>query len=562
MKFKKLISAMLAGVMALSMMSVSAFAEDSKTGVYIGETEYDTLAAAVAAVTDDTATTIDMYSDMSGDGIQIKEGKNITIDLHEKTYTIDGTTVGSTGTESNGFQLLEGSTITIKNGTITSDKAKILIQNYSNLTLDNVQLDGSKLVEAKNKYVLSNNNGNTTIKNSTITAQDGWFAFDVCRNGDYKGVTVTAEKSTINGDIELTDSAEKDGNKVGAVTKANFDLTLKDTDVYGMLYDNRSATQRANAEIGNYDGARIYLQKDVNANGLQIPKNSKLIIDLCNHTYNINGTTVGSTGTETNGIQILKGSEVSILNGKVTSDKAKHLIQNYADKLELTNVELDGTKLAGNKPYTLSVNNGSTTIDNTVIRAKDGGVAFDCYYWQSNGYGDVSVSVNGANTAIYGKIEIGHDATVDDTEAAEHTTLCLIGGRFTEDVSKYLNSGYACAKINGMYQVFEETKNVTTSTMVEDAVKNTIAANFGSTEANATSQADTFKVTAAQTTGASVIRAAYTFTWGTDNTSTYNADFVINSVEGTETTDMSFGVLLYNIPEGVTVTGPVISVLK
>lgn len=84
MKFKKLISAMLAGVMALSMMSVSAFAEDSKTGVYIGETEYATLAEAVDAVTDDTATTIDMYSDMSGDGIVIKSGKNITIDLHKK----------------------------------------------------------------------------------------------------------------------------------------------------------------------------------------------------------------------------------------------------------------------------------------------------------------------------------------------------------------------------------------------------------------------------------------------------------------------------------------------
>lgn len=556
MKFKKLISAMLAGVMALSMMSVSAFAEDPKTGVYIGETQYDTLAAAVDAVTDGTATTIDMYSDMSGDGIKIEEGKNITIDLHEKTYTVDGTTVGSTGTPTNGFQLLKDSTITIKNGTITSDKAKILIQNYSNLTLDEVHLDGSKLVEAKNKYVLSNNNGNTIIKNSTITAQDGWFAFDVCRNKTYKGVTVTAEKSTIVGDIELTDSAENEKDNVGAVTKENFDLTLKNTSVYGMLYDNRSATQREKAEIGNYDGAKISLTKDVAANGLQIPENSKLIIDLCNHTYNINGTTVGSTGTETNGIQILKGSEVSIINGKITSDKAKHLIQNYATKLQLSNIELDGTKLAGNKPYTLSVNNGSTTINNTVIRAKDGGVAFDCYYWPSNGYGDVSVSVNGANTAIYGKIEIGHDAT------AEHTTLNLIGGRFTEDVSKYLNSSYACAKINGMYQVFEETKNVTTSTKVGESVKNTIAANFGSTEENATSQADTFKVTAAQTTGASVIRAAYTFTWGTDNTSTYNADFVINSVEGTETTDMSFGVLLYNIPEGVTVKGPAISVLK
>ena len=61
--------------------------------------------------------------------------------------------------ETNGFQLLQNSDITFKNGTIKSDKAVILIQNYSNLTLDGVSLEGGKLTQ----YTLSNNNGNTVI---------------------------------------------------------------------------------------------------------------------------------------------------------------------------------------------------------------------------------------------------------------------------------------------------------------------------------------------------------------------------------------------------------------
>ena len=49
--------------------------------------------------------------------------------------TFDGT-VGSSGTETNGFQLLKGSTVAFKNGTINAGKAKIVIQNYADLTLD------------------------------------------------------------------------------------------------------------------------------------------------------------------------------------------------------------------------------------------------------------------------------------------------------------------------------------------------------------------------------------------------------------------------------------------
>lgn len=57
--------------------------------------------------------------------------------------------MGSSGTETNGFQLQKGSAVTFKNGTITSDKAKILIQNYSDLTLENVVLDGRNLDDAR-----------------------------------------------------------------------------------------------------------------------------------------------------------------------------------------------------------------------------------------------------------------------------------------------------------------------------------------------------------------------------------------------------------------------------
>lgn len=140
----------------------------------VGGRNYDSLAAAVSAA--QPGETVTLLQDFTGAGIKIETGvkDGLTINLNGHTYTVT-TTVGSTGTETNGFQLLKGGSITITNGTIVvgTNSARILIQNYCDLTLDKVTLNGSTNTE----YVLSNNNGNTTIKGgTTINAADGQHA--------------------------------------------------------------------------------------------------------------------------------------------------------------------------------------------------------------------------------------------------------------------------------------------------------------------------------------------------------------------------------------------------
>ena len=74
----------------------------------IGDKTYETLEKAFAEVPDGTPTTITLLRDAWGNGIQVAGTKNITLDLGGFTYTIDGDAVGSSGTETNGFQLLKG----------------------------------------------------------------------------------------------------------------------------------------------------------------------------------------------------------------------------------------------------------------------------------------------------------------------------------------------------------------------------------------------------------------------------------------------------------------------
>lgn len=213
----------------LLFVGASAFA----TGIAkIGDTEYETLAAAVADVPTgaENVTTVQLLGDAQGDGIIVPSGTKMLLDLGGFTYEVTDNFAGSEGTKTQAFQLLKNSDITIQNGTITSSVALRLIQNYANLTLLNVTLDGTKLPGA-GLYVLSNNNGEVLIGEGTIiNAKEGDFAFDVYNwiaNG-YPSVKVTVDGATINGAIEVA----QDGD---AAASTGFELVIQSGTINGSI---------------------------------------------------------------------------------------------------------------------------------------------------------------------------------------------------------------------------------------------------------------------------------------------------------------------------------------
>ena len=246
---KKIISIALALLMVAVMLPVMAMAADSVAK--IGDTEYPTLKEAFDAVKD--GETIVLLKDCSGDGIVVQSGKNFTVDFNNCTYNIDGTTVGSPNTETNGFQLLKDSIITFKNGKLTSNKAKILIQNYCNLTLENMVLDGLNLIRNDPSYTLSNNNGSLTVKgNSKIIAAEGQCAFDVYywpNNGYTGGIKVTFDES-FTGEVVGTIEYGTDGTPGSADWADKAVLTIKGNGTFtGNFRTYNLTTDAAKANI-------------------------------------------------------------------------------------------------------------------------------------------------------------------------------------------------------------------------------------------------------------------------------------------------------------------------
>ena len=214
----------------------------------VGKLSYTTLQAAVDAA--DNATVI-LLNTVEGAGVVINN--NVTIDFAGYTYTVNKA-VGSAGTETLGFQILKDNNVTLKNGVLTSTtpvvegkEVKMLIQNYANLTLENIDLvDNTDHI----LYVLSNNSGTTAITGETNITTDA-VAFDVYdyTSGGYAVPTVNINTTgVISGNIEVSESIQDNLN----IYNGTYDL-----DVNKWCADGFTAAPNTDGTYSVVTGARF-----------------------------------------------------------------------------------------------------------------------------------------------------------------------------------------------------------------------------------------------------------------------------------------------------------------
>lgn len=237
-------------------VSTDSTVGDGQTDPYPFETNgkrYATLKEAINDVKNGGTITLTSNVDNAA-GISVPSGKNFTLDFNGKTYTLKDPGAGSAGTESNGFQLLKDSTITFKNGTIKvapgNSSIKRIIQNYANLTLENMQIYAANQVGGED-YPLSFNNGNIVFKGNTsiITSSDSNIAFVVCKFSSYPSTTVTFDESytgTINGKI-VYDATDANTHK----------LTIKGNGTLGKIEASTRAETAAKNEGITVSGGRF-----------------------------------------------------------------------------------------------------------------------------------------------------------------------------------------------------------------------------------------------------------------------------------------------------------------
>ncbi len=361
----------------------------------IGTAMYGSLADAVAAAKD--GDTIKLLKSVEGAGVVVHTDKypasGLTIDLNGNTYTVINPTVGSPATETNGFQLLKGGKLTFKNGTLVAgtDSAKILIQNYCDLTVTNVDLKAN----ANTQYVVSNNNGNTVFNGSTsIIAAEGWYAFDAYYwpTGGYGTVTVTVDTTgTITGNIDKsTDgTALKDGEKHEIIIKSGtfsvdpkeyvvegYTTKLNDEGMY-IIAEAVNSTEKIEELIAA--GEPVTVDSDVDKTftdsstfnpekTISVPENKTAIIDFANNRLDI----ISNSGA--NGIIVNKGATATFSNGTISMNKSYGssypVIKAEASEITLDNMTVELTDTSGNC-VSAGSDGGKVIIKNSTVKGPD-----------------------------------------------------------------------------------------------------------------------------------------------------------------------------------------------
>lgn len=454
----------IAMVLSLFVLPVSVNAANEKVAK-ICDTEYATLEDAVKYVKNgETITLLDNVPNATG--IAIQSGKNFTIDFAGYTYTLVGPGAGSFGTETNGFQLLQGSNITFKNGTIRIAKdarnIKRIIQNYSNLTLEDMQIYSENQKDNED-YTLSINNGNVIFKGNTsiITTSSDIIAFDICKFSSYPSAHVTFDESytgKITGKI-VYDSPDAnthsltikgDGHFAG-IDKLEKAAANPNINVYGGTYNDTDALKylQSGGQI------TVDLNSDVK-DDLVVPKNTTVTLNLNGYTIsNISNHTINNKGTlDINGEGII--DNVTHQKAAINNELGATATLNGGT---YTRSKENGSNSADNgvNPYYNIVNHGTMTINENVVVKQDGQFSSllenGWYSGSQNTSGTPSVlTINGGtfsgglNTIKnddYGQLTINNGTFENVSQAAllNWNIATVNGGTFTSDNSNVILNG-------------------------------------------------------------------------------------------------------------------------
>ena len=336
--------------------------DDGSTTVY-----YDTLTEALSAVKDGDKVTITLLKDSEGRGIQVTPtngNKTITIDFAGFTYNVTET-VGSTGTETSAAQLLKGNTVTFKNGTLASDNALRMIQNYSDLTLEDMTIDGSNMLpgyyningeSVPADYVsVATNCGDVVIKGKTNIIQKdisndatGRSTYSIgvsyWNNNTYgtEGTSLTFDTSFTGevGNIQMDRSDDGGAGTATAEIFVNANMSFPVVDIqYGKFTVGEGTTVNIDSITGSGEvsvGNRATLNVDY----------STIIPTTTSGTVNINANVVNDTDTLISFNN--NKSDYIVITGAF--DLTKDVVIEDVDTLVFENATVDYVLNAGKVP--------------------------------------------------------------------------------------------------------------------------------------------------------------------------------------------------------------------
>jgi len=341
---KRIMATLLCIVMCASLMSVTVMAEENAASIVkIGDTEYSTVQEAFEAcgtnASESTTVTllcdVDMGTSFGFPDSWVNSGRNIILDLNGHTYKFLDPGMGSKGTETQAMHLIYGNTLYVKNGTLavntSSTQIKRMIQNYCDLTLEDVTIDTGSVPSGFSSYNNSFCRSTVTLKGNTkfIASSDKAIIFDVdgsyCKNNCDVALVIDSNfTGSIGGKVEyvasvnehsstLTDNANYFSVIQAVRDNKNYFGTIETASANGIVAvnGNKGYTTLGQAFVEAEANDTIKLIKDV---ALEETVNISNSLTLDMNGYNI-------FATDTRAIWHHEGTLNIIGKGTISADK-------------------------------------------------------------------------------------------------------------------------------------------------------------------------------------------------------------------------------------------------
>ena len=409
-------------------------------GKYYGTLAYAT-DAAMAIDSESSPVKITLVRDAEGSGVKVQSGSNLVFDFNDKVYTNNGG-VGSTGTETNGFQLLRDSTVVFMNGTLkaaTSPACQILIQNYSNLTINDMKV----LPSSTTTYTLSSNNGQVTIEDSIIVGEIDVMYWPT--NGYTGPSSIHTIDTVIKGNITYGTGSNTDSDQNYT---ENLFLTISGGEFNGLI---------STYGVVNVEDANIAIDSGT----ISEPSNVQYLSNDATVTLKLQSDETGS-------ITIPVGVEVTLdLNGfKLKNTAGLHTITNYGTlKVVDSSDAKTGTvdNVTHGRASLYNAVGATATLDNGIFirsleagasKTDDGGNSY--YTIQNQGTMTVNSGVTVYNDGVYSSCftngwYTGVSAPFVDGSSGERVTakLTINGGDFYGGINTIKNDDLGVIEING-----------------------------------------------------------------------------------------------------------------
>lgn len=318
---KKLFAILMSVLMIACFMPTMAFAdgEDTKTYVaQVGETQYETLQAAIEAATAEETTTVELLAKTAED-ITIPAGKKVILNLNGKTLTNSSS---DTITVANGAELtIEGA------GTVDNVKhGKAAIFNNGTVVLNGGTYDRSQEIgtsaseSGENSYYTIVNHGTMTINEAAKVQTAGGDT----KKGKYSSLVENGyydynkSKDSRSGYVPETNQAEPTLTINGGTFLGGLN-TIKNDDGAKVVIHNGNFNNYGQAAVQNHSIATINGGTFTGANGTE----TAVAVFNCGRSCNIvekDQHQLTITGGTFNGKIIKTTGTISITGGEFTSN--------------------------------------------------------------------------------------------------------------------------------------------------------------------------------------------------------------------------------------------------